>query len=99
MGKQDANTQKVYDDDLVRSVSEEFSDRISTLFVIGDAIRALRGGSISHKEISPHEFIRIALDKITSNRHIFRERGKNHETHFQRTWQESRKLQPYLVTR
>lgn len=73
MGKQDANTQKVYDDDLARSVSEEFSDRISTLFVIGDAIRALRGGSINHKEISPDEFIRIALDKITSNRHIFRE--------------------------
>jgi len=73
MGKQDAKTQKVYDDDLVRSVSEEFSDRISTLFVIGDAVRALRGGSITHKAISPDEFIRIALDKITSNRHIFRE--------------------------
>jgi hypothetical protein len=73
MGNQDANTQKVYDDDLVRSVSEEFSDRVTTLFVIGDAIRALRGGSISHREISPDEFIRIALDKITSNRHIFRE--------------------------
>jgi hypothetical protein len=64
--------QKVYDDDLVRTVSEEFTDRLRTFFVIGDAVRAIRG-SLHRNEINADEFLKIALAKIVSREHIFRE--------------------------
>jgi hypothetical protein len=64
--------QKVYDDDLVRTVGEEFTDRLRTFFVIGDAVRAIRG-SLHRNEINADEFLTIALAKIVSREHIFRE--------------------------
>jgi hypothetical protein len=63
---------KVYDDDLVKTVSEEFTDRLRAFFVIGDAIRAFRG-SLHRNEINADDFIKIALNKIVSRGHIFRE--------------------------
>jgi hypothetical protein len=65
-------SQKVYDDELVRTMSEEFTDRVRTLFVIGDAIRAFRG-SLNRSELGANEFIEIALNKIASRERIFRE--------------------------
>ena len=64
--------QKIYDDDLARIVSEEFSDRLGVFFVIGDAIRAIRG-SAHRSEISSDQFVKIGLEKIVSRRHVFRE--------------------------
>jgi hypothetical protein len=73
LGKQDGESEKVYDDDIVRNISEQFSDRMRALFVIGDIIRALRGGSINRREISADDFIKSTLNKIISSEHIFRE--------------------------
>ena len=70
--KEEGATQKVYDDELVRTMSEEFTDRIRTFFVIGDAIRAFRG-SLRRSELGANEFIEIALNKIASREHIYRE--------------------------
>jgi len=64
--------QKVYDDDLVRTISEEFTDRVRTFFVIGDTIRAFKG-SLHRSELGANDFIEIALNKIASREHIFRE--------------------------
>jgi hypothetical protein len=70
--KEEGAAQKVYDDDLVRTMSEEFTERIRTFFVIGDAIRAFRG-SLNRSDLRANEFIEIALNKIASREHIFRE--------------------------
>jgi hypothetical protein len=70
--KEEGALEKVYDDDLVRTVSEEFSDRVRSLFVIGDAIRAFTG-SLRRDQIDENEFIRIAINKILSTEHLFRE--------------------------
>jgi hypothetical protein len=68
--------QKIYDDDLVGTVSEEFTDRLRAFFVIGGAIRAFRG-SLHRNEINADEFIKLALLSLpffsTSREHIFRE--------------------------
>lgn len=63
---------KFYDDDIVRCISEQFSDRLRTLFVVGDIIRFLRI-SIKRKEVTSEDFIRKGLDLITSRGRIFRE--------------------------
>jgi hypothetical protein len=73
LGEQDARTEKIYDDDIEITVSEEFSDRMTALFVIGDIIRAFRRGSLNRIEINPDELIRRALTKIVSRDRIFRE--------------------------
>jgi len=70
--KEERAGQKIYDDELVRTVSEEFTDRLRAFFVIGDAIRAFRG-SLHRNEINADEFLKIALNKIVSREHIFRE--------------------------
>jgi hypothetical protein len=70
--QEDGAIQKVYDDDIVRTVSEEITDRTTSLFVIGDIIRAFRG-TLKRREISADEFIKISLSEIVSREHIFRE--------------------------
>jgi hypothetical protein len=45
---------------------------LRTFFVIGDALRAFRG-SLRRNEINADEFLKIALAKIVSREHIFRE--------------------------
>lgn len=70
--REERASQKIYDDDLTRIVSEEFSDRLGVFFIIGDAIRAIRG-SVHRYEISSDHFVKIALEKIVSGGHIFRE--------------------------
>jgi hypothetical protein len=71
-GDEDRAGQKVYDDDLVRTLSEEFSDRVRSFYVIGDAIRAFKG-SLHREQITEDEFLGIALKKIISREHVFRE--------------------------
>jgi hypothetical protein len=51
---------KFYDDDVVVTISEEFSDRIRALPFIGDIIRALRI-AMKRKSLKSNEFIQIAL--------------------------------------
>jgi len=71
-GGEERAEQKVYDDDLVRTLSEEFSDRVRSFYVIGDAIRAFKG-SLRREQINEDEFSEIALNKIISREHVFRE--------------------------
>jgi hypothetical protein len=63
---------KIYDDDLVRNISKEFDDRVTSLFLIGDIIRSLRK-PISRKEMTLDELKNRVLDLLTSGEHIFRE--------------------------
>lgn len=71
-GDEERAEQKVYDDDLVRTLSEEFSDRVRSFYVIGDAIRAFKG-SLRREQMNEDEFLKIALNKIISRQHVFRE--------------------------
>ena len=71
-GDEERAEQKVYDDDLVRTLSEVFSDRVRSFYVIGDAIRAFKG-SLHREEINEDEFLKIALNEIISREHVFRE--------------------------
>lgn len=71
LGRYDG-VRKFYDDDIVRSISLEFNDRLRALIVVGDIIRFLRVSSGS-REITREKFIMKALDMITSKRRIFRQ--------------------------
>lgn len=64
-GDEERAEQKVYDDDLLRALSEEFSDRVRTFYVVGDAMRAFKG-SMNREQINEDEFLRIALNEIIS---------------------------------
>jgi hypothetical protein len=62
---------KFYDDVVVVTISEEFSDRIRALPFIGDIIRALRI-AIRRKSLKSNEFTQIALHRILSKERISR---------------------------
>jgi hypothetical protein len=62
---------KVYDDDLVRVISEEFDDRIRVVPIIGDIIRALRISN-ERKTMTLDKFVDTAIDRIVSNERISR---------------------------
>jgi hypothetical protein len=72
MQGRDEKIRKFYDDDIVRSISEEFNDRLRAMIVVGDIIRFLKF-LVSRKEMSCEEFIRKGLDMVTSRRRVFRE--------------------------
>src|SRR5579872_1351260 len=63
MERTDGNPEHYYDDDIVRTVSEELTDQITVYPLIGDFIRAVGGLLRKRKEIEPKEFVRLALDK------------------------------------
>jgi hypothetical protein len=71
MGKS-VDGDKIYDDEIVRNISKELSDRLTSLYLIGDAIRAIRK-PIKLKEITADEFEKRALDLITLGNDIFRD--------------------------
>jgi hypothetical protein len=71
MGKS-VDGDKIYDDEIVRNISKELSDRLTSLYLIGDAIRAIRK-PIKRKEITADEFRKRALDLITLGNDIFRD--------------------------
>jgi hypothetical protein len=62
---------KIYDDELVRTISEEFSDRIRTVPIFGDIIRAA-GMSMRRKNMSIDNFLNLSIDKVTSKSRISR---------------------------
>ena len=62
---------KIYDDELVRTISEEFSDRIRTVPIFGDIIRAA-GMSMRRKNMSFDDFLNLSIDKITSKSRVSR---------------------------
>ena len=62
---------KIYDDELVITISEEFSDRIRTVPIFGDIIRAV-WMSMRRKNISLDDFLNLSIDKITSKSRISR---------------------------
>jgi hypothetical protein len=63
---------KIFDDEIVRTISKEFTDKVTSLFVIEDVIRSI-WKPIKRKEITADEFGKHVLDLITSAGHIFRE--------------------------
>jgi hypothetical protein len=71
MGKS-VDGDKIYDDKIVRNISKELSDRLTSLYLIGDAIRAIRK-PIKRKEITADEFRNRALDLMTLVNDIFRD--------------------------
>jgi predicted nucleic acid-binding protein len=71
MGKS-VDGDKIYDDEIVRNISKELSDRLTSLYLIGDAIRAIRK-PIKRKEITADEFRKRALDLMTLVNDIFRD--------------------------
>ena len=62
---------KIYDDELVSAISEEFNDRIRTVPIFGDIIRAVRM-SMRRKNISFDDFLNLSIDKITSQCRVTR---------------------------
>ncbi len=62
--ERDGNPDHYYDDDITKTVAEEFTDRISVIFVIGDIIRALGGILQRRPHLSQQDLEKIALQKI-----------------------------------
>jgi hypothetical protein len=62
---------KIYDDELVRVISEEFSNRIRTVPIFGDIIRAVRL-SMRRKIMSFDDFLNLSIDEITSQLRVSR---------------------------
>ena len=62
-----------YDDDITETISEEFTDRITVIPLIGDIIRFLGGTLRDRKEIGSVELEKIVLDKIKSDTNVSRE--------------------------
>lgn len=62
---------KIYDDELVSAISEEFNDRIRTVPIFGDIIRAVRM-SMRRKNISFDDFLNLSIDKIASECRVTR---------------------------
>ena len=62
---------KIYDDELVSAISEEFNDCIRTVPIFGDIIRAVRL-SMRRKNISFDDFLNLSIDKITSQCRVSR---------------------------
>ena len=78
---------KIYDDELVRAISEEFNDRIRTVPIFGDIIRAVRM-SMRRKNISFDDFLNLSIDKITSQCRVTRFRycpDSRESCHFRET--------------
>ena len=61
-----------YDDDVTTTISEEFTDKITAIPLIGDIIRFLGGILKNRKEIDPLELEKIVLNKIKSDTNISR---------------------------
>lgn len=65
MGKP-ADERKIYDDDLVEVISEEFSDRIRVVPIIGDIIRALNL-VLRRRKLSFSHLLNICVGKVNSD--------------------------------
>ncbi|MGI0010975.1 MAG: hypothetical protein ACREAE_06220, partial [Nitrosopumilaceae archaeon] len=73
MGRPKEDSTHIYDDDFTETISEEFTDRITALPLVGDIIRFLGGVLRNRKEFGPAELEKIILDKIKSDTNISRE--------------------------
>jgi hypothetical protein len=73
MGRDKKDSNHIYDDDFTETISEEFTDRITALPLVGDIIRFLGGVLRNRKKFSPEELEKIVLDKIKSDTNISRE--------------------------
>ena len=70
MGKP-PDTRKIYDDDIVEAISEEFSDRIRAVPNVGDIIRATNM-SIIRRKLTFDQLLSISIGKIDSLNRISR---------------------------
>jgi len=68
----DGNENHFYDDDIVETISEEFTDRITVIFVIGDIIRALGGLIKNRKTLLSKNLKNLVLTKIKTDEKISR---------------------------
>ena len=57
-----------YDDDITQTISEEFTDRISILHLIGDIIRALGGLLGKRKKFSVSEFYNQTINHLLNDK-------------------------------
>ena len=62
---QPADERKIYDDDLVEAISEEFSDRIRVIPIIGDILRALNL-SLRCRRLTFGQLLDISVRKVSS---------------------------------
>ena len=70
MGKP-ADESKIYDDDLVEVISEEFSDRIRVVPIIGDIIRALNL-VLRRRNLSFSHLLNLCVGKVNSESRLTR---------------------------
>jgi hypothetical protein len=70
MGKP-AEERKIYDDDLVEAISEEFSDRIRVVPIIGDIIRALNL-VLRRRRLTFNHLLDISVRKVNSESRLTR---------------------------
>jgi hypothetical protein len=70
MGKP-VDERKIYDDDLVEVISEEFSDRIRVVPIIGDIIRALNL-VLRRRKLSFSHLLNICVGKVNSDSRLTR---------------------------
>jgi hypothetical protein len=68
---QPVEPRKIYDDDLVEAISEEFSDRIRVVPVIGDIIRALNL-SLRRRSLTFYQLLGMSIGKLNSQNRITR---------------------------
>ena len=69
--RKESNPDHYYDDDIVTTISEEFTDMISVYPIIGDMIRVLGGFLRKRTESNPSEFIQKAIE-LFNREHISR---------------------------
>jgi len=70
--KREGEDTHYYDDDIAETISEEFTDRISVIHLIGDIIRAFGGLIGLRREIKTERLEEIVLKKIINDKKISR---------------------------
>jgi hypothetical protein len=66
-----ADERKIYDDDLVEAISEEFNDRIRVVPIIGDILRALNL-SLRRRRLTFGQLLDISARKVSSQNRVTR---------------------------